>query len=389
MPDKIWEVKNQSDNVGELLIMGDITDKSWYEEDITPKVILNDLEDLGDIDKLKVKISSYGGSVFAGINIANTIKDYAETKDVELEGYVMGLAASIASVIATSLPKLIMYPSSMLMVHNPMQGMFYGNAEEFRKAADDLDDIRESLIVTYENKTNLDREEIIELLDSESWLTAEESVEMGFADEVNEDEDIDASIVDNKLIMNNIEFDMDKFENIPDKVVAKFDKGNINNKVYNNGKDDNDMPFKEFETEEEFNEFKDELLKGYVKAENVLDKFAEVDLDGDDLEEIVDKVKEVKNDAEQSKEELKQMKEDIKFNNRKKKLEDADVEVEDEDREEILNMSDKVFKMLVKSNKEKIDNKVNNNNNDDNGGNFIDVNVDDDKEGNSSIVKGL
>ena len=389
MPDKIWEVKNQSDNVGELLIMGDITDKSWYEEDITPKVILNDLEDLGDIDKLKVKISSYGGSVFAGINIANTIKDYAETNDVELEGYVMGLAASIASVIATSLPKLIMYPSSMLMVHNPMQGMFYGNAEEFRKAADDLDDIRESLIVTYENKTNLDREEIIELLDSESWLTAEESVEMGFADEVKEDEDIDASIVDNKLIMNNIEFDMDKFENIPDKVVAKFDKSNINNKVYNNGKDDNDMPFKEFETEEEFNEFKDELLKGYVKAENVLDKFAEVDLDGDDLEEIVDKVKEVKNDAEQSKEELKQMKEDIKFNNRKKKLEDADVEVEDEDREEILNMSDKVFKMLVKSNKEKIDNKVNNNNNDDNGGNFIDVNVDDDKEGNSSIVKGL
>jgi hypothetical protein len=150
------------------------------------------------------------------------------------------------------------------------------------------------------------------------------------------------------------------------------------------------MPFKAFETEEEFDEFKnslkDETLKGYLKAEDVLDKFVEVDLEGDNLEDIVDKVKEVKNEADEANEELTQIKKDVAFNNRKEKLGKVGVEVVDEDKEEILNMSKKQFKMLVNSNKEKMEDKVDDD--DDDGKDFMNFNLDDDDD-NTDVANSI
>jgi ATP-dependent Clp protease protease subunit len=79
--------------------------------------------------------------------------------------------------------KIFMPVNSMLMVHNPWTYAM-GNAADFRKLADDLDYIRESIISAYMEKTLLSREKLIELLDNETWLTAEECVDKGFADEL-------------------------------------------------------------------------------------------------------------------------------------------------------------------------------------------------------------
>ncbi|MFW6047525.1 MAG: head maturation protease, ClpP-related, partial [Candidatus Woesearchaeota archaeon] len=360
MSKKIWEVKNSKDkDVGELLIMGDIEDHQWWEEDVTPKLIMDDLNSLGDIKKLKVKISSYGGSVFAGINISNLILDYADENNVEVTGYVMGIAASIASIIACSLPNLVMYPSSMLMIHNPMSSIYMGNSSDFRKEADTLDDIRESLIATYQRKTNLTKEEIIEMLDGETFLTADEALSYGFCNEIKENEDINATIEGNNLIMNGIKFNMKKFKNMPDRLVAKYKN---NNKGVNS-----DMPFKEFKTEDDYNnavvdiknqhrtelledeEFVNELRNGYVKVEDVLAKFE--DLEVDDLDKLVSSVKDIKANYEKVQADFENYKADVEndklFASRKETLENAGIEVNDEEKEDILALTDYAINKMV------------------------------------------
>src|SRR5699024_4363169 len=86
----------------------------------------------------------------------------------------------------------------MMMIHNPWT-VSDGNANEFRKLADDLDKIRESLISAYEDRTMLNREEIIEIMDKETWLTAKECEEYGFCDVVEEEKSI-AACVDSSLL---------------------------------------------------------------------------------------------------------------------------------------------------------------------------------------------
>ena len=75
-----------------------------------------------------------------------------------------------------------------------------GNAKELRKQADDLDKITEPSIVIYEKNSNLSRDEIVELMDNETWITAEEALEMGFATSIKEDDDAQQSI--NEMYLN-------------------------------------------------------------------------------------------------------------------------------------------------------------------------------------------
>ncbi|MGB9825910.1 MAG: Clp protease ClpP, partial [Desulfofundulus sp.] len=99
-------------------------------------------------------------------------------------------------------------------VHNPWT-LAVGTADDFRKLADDMEKIRESLIVAYQDKTGLEREKIIELMDAETWMTAEEALELGFADQIEETKKLAASLKDGRLIINGQEFDLGRFKNPP------------------------------------------------------------------------------------------------------------------------------------------------------------------------------
>ncbi|MGM0409467.1 MAG: head maturation protease, ClpP-related [Bacillota bacterium] len=382
MPEKIWQVKNSEsdEGIGELLIMGDVSDEEWFEDDVTPQKIMEDLESLGDIEELKVKINSRGGSVFSGISISNIIQDYADENDVEVTAYVLGLAASIASVIATTLPNLVMYPNSMLMIHNPFVMLMGGTSEDLRKAADDLDSIRESLIITYQRKTNLPRQQIIDMLNEETWLTSDEALEYGFADDVKDDVSMAASLEENKLIMNGAEFDLSSAKLNPPKEKLNIDKkdngeGGAESSKQSTPQDDNEtkeketenkgsdmMSYKNFETEEEFQNFLDEKRKGYIKFEDIVDNF---DFEVESVKDISDKIKGLENELENKKEELNEIKNDKLFNERKTELAKYDVEVtKEEDYEDILDYSDKQFEKWVDSLKkvtEKMEEKENKN----------------------------
>lgn len=208
---KFWQFRAlTTKNSAELLLYGPISETTWWGDEVTPKEFADELKALGDISELTVRINSGGGDVFAGQAIHSLLKSHKARVTVIIDG----LAASIASVIAMAGDTVIMPRNAMMMIHNPWT-IGIGNSNDFRKLADDLDKIRESMIAAYQSKTGMDRDELIALMDGESWLTADEAVEYGFADQVDQARQVAASLRGNMLVMNGVQFDLSMFKNRP------------------------------------------------------------------------------------------------------------------------------------------------------------------------------
>ncbi|MGZ0084573.1 head maturation protease, ClpP-related [Caldibacillus thermoamylovorans] len=208
---KFWEFRaSKTKNSAELLLYGLIGDSSWSSDEITPKQFADELKSLGDISELRVRINSDGGNVFAGQAIHSLLRSHQAKVTV----YIDGLAASIASVIAMAGDTVVMPRNAMMMIHNPWT-FGWGNANDFRRIADDLDKIRESIIAAYQEKSGIDRDKLIELLNAETWLTAEEALEHGLIDEIDERKTVTASMKGGMLVMNGLSFDITGFRNPP------------------------------------------------------------------------------------------------------------------------------------------------------------------------------
>lgn len=207
---KSWKFNNKGNNVGELMLYGDIASSTWWGDEVTPKDFKADLDNLGDIQTLNIHINSDGGDVFAGQAIYSMLKRHSATKNV----YIDGLAASIASLIAMAGDKIIMPANSMIMVHNPWTAAM-GNSNDFRKLADDMDKIRESMLAVYEAKTGMKQEDIIPLLDLETWMTAQDALDNGFCDEIEEEKQVAASLSGDFLNINGVNMDLKRFKNAP------------------------------------------------------------------------------------------------------------------------------------------------------------------------------
>lgn len=154
--------------------------ESFWGGGISARRFLRDLKDLGPVTSITVRINSPGGNVFDGNAIYNLLKAHKATIHVIIDG----VAASIASVIAMAGDTIEMPENAYMMIHNP-SNMLYGTAEDMRKMADDLDKIKEGLVATYVARTGMKAEEISRLMNEETWMTAEDAMEMGFADKVN------------------------------------------------------------------------------------------------------------------------------------------------------------------------------------------------------------
>ena len=189
---KPWEMKMSADGKsGDIFIYGDIETYKWMDEDTTATSFKDDLDALGDVSTINLYINSPGGSVFAGIAIHNMLKRH----EAELNVYVDALAASIASVIAMAGDTIYMPKNSMMMIHNPWT-IAIGNAQEFRKKAEDLDRIGGSAVQSYLQKSGdkLDETKLKEMLDAETWLSADEAFQYGLCDVVLEENQMAASI---------------------------------------------------------------------------------------------------------------------------------------------------------------------------------------------------
>jgi len=205
---KWWHIKNQGNKTAEVRIYGVIANEKYYESDVTPTDFQNELDALGDIELLNVYINSPGGSVFAGFAIYNILKRHKAA----VACHVDGMAASIASVILQAGDERVMAINGMVMIHQPMI-LAMGNATELRKWADDLDKITEPIIASYTDRSTLEHDKILDMMTAETWMTAEEAVELGFADKVNSNSKADASAEDKNVTINGITFDLSNFRN--------------------------------------------------------------------------------------------------------------------------------------------------------------------------------
>lgn len=174
------EVVNEVDkDVAELYLYGTIAKKSWWDDEaISASGVRDSLKGLEN-KNLKVHLNSGGGDVFESIAIHNLLKQYEGQVTISIDG----LAGSGASVIAMAGDKVLMPSNSMVMVHKAST-YTYGNSTEFRKIADDLDKIDTSVRESYKARFVGEEQELIDLIEEETWLTAEECLAFGFCDEI-------------------------------------------------------------------------------------------------------------------------------------------------------------------------------------------------------------
>lgn len=172
---KYFQLMENEDRSAELYIYGDITSWPWLESDVSSYTLSRALQSL-DADNITVYINSYGGEVAEATAIYNQLKN----NKAKITTVCDGFACSAASVIFMAGDERIMNKASRLMIHNAMSGAS-GNAQQLRKAADDLENINELSITAYMEHVSITQEELQELMDGESWIKPEDALEMGFA----------------------------------------------------------------------------------------------------------------------------------------------------------------------------------------------------------------
>ena len=173
-----------NDRVADINIYGDITSWPWLDSDISAHGIKEEIDGL-DVDEINVYINSYGGEVAEALAIYSALKRHSAS----VHTYCDGFACSAATIIFVAGDVRTMGSIALMMIHNCMSYLGFANSEEMRKAAEDNDKINQSSIEAYKKVTNLSEDELKDMMNAETWLTAAECLEYGFATEIADEED--------------------------------------------------------------------------------------------------------------------------------------------------------------------------------------------------------
>lgn len=180
----------ENGDTADLYIFGEISSwGQWYEDDPDRSAynIVNELKK-ASAKNINVHINSMGGDVGEGLAIYNTLKN--SSKNVTT--YCDGFACSAASVVFMAGSERVMNRETLLMIHNAWTASV-GNADDLRKDAEDLDKINETMSNAYLEGTNISKEDLKALMDNETWITADEAMQYGFATKIIGDDDAKAS----------------------------------------------------------------------------------------------------------------------------------------------------------------------------------------------------
>ena len=192
------------DNVGKLF--------DWFDlASIYPGNVKRALEDAGSED-VEITLTTNGGSVFAGQEIYDIIKNYEGKTTVKLSG----LVASIGTLITCAFDEVLVSPVSTFMIHNPTLADVSGEKKDMEKAAQLLTTVENSLLDAYVAKTGLDKEGLADLMAKETFMTAQEVIDYGFADGIVEDSENELLLVAGFESLANSSF-IKKLQNMKDK----------------------------------------------------------------------------------------------------------------------------------------------------------------------------
>ena len=305
-----FDIRNMSETSADIFFYGDILSneaEQFSYDDVVPSTVIQQLAELKGKD-INIHISSYGGSVFGGLSIYNSLMALDCKKTV----YIDSCACSIASVIAMAGDKIVMPSNSMLMIHSAFCGCV-ANADEMRKQAEILDKIDAQILEIYKTRLRDDYavEDLVALIKAESWLSAKECAE----------------------IFNNIELEEEK--------CVAFAKANESD-FFNNYKN---VPFEllnELQEDEEIPQETDEEVceecgKNPCECEGQQEEDAQVE-DEDKEQEIIDEVVEEddKKEEPQEDEEIQNVEKvgELEFEEDKKNAVEED-EIKDVEEQEI------------------------------------------------------
>ena len=206
MPKKFWQFRNMAGGDAELLLYGDIADTSWWGDEVTPKQFAEDLDGLGAVSEIAVRINSGGGDVFAAQAIGNML----ERNAAHVTAYIDGVCASAATIVACHCDKVIAANDSTYMVHPVKMGLYgYMDAETLKQYIAALDTIRENIVTLYAKKTCREKDEVAGWMDATSWWTGPQAKENGFVDELTDNEE--DAVVENRngvLFVNSVSMNL-------------------------------------------------------------------------------------------------------------------------------------------------------------------------------------
>ncbi len=210
--DKTWyalqATGEATERVIEVFVYGEIG--AWG---ITANQFVQDLRALDDgVSPVIAAFNSIGGDLFDGLAMHNALSRLGE----RCTGRIDALAASAASVAVCGAHRVVIASNAMLMIHNPWT-YAAGDAEDFRKVADVLDQTMEAIVAAYKAKApDIDEVELRRLVAAETWLTANEAVALGLADEVGDGVKVKACIGQGAVLQ--------RFQNAPPELLAQLDE---------------------------------------------------------------------------------------------------------------------------------------------------------------------
>ncbi|RPD90508.1 Clp protease ClpP [Neisseria weixii] len=178
-----FEIKAQADNPREAVVyLYDAIVSTEYEADwyggVSAESFVKQINAL-DVDTIKLRINSPGGSVFAARAMETALRNHK----AKVIAYIDGLAASAASFLAMVADEIEMAQGSFFMIHKAWT-VVWGDADEMLKATKLLEKLDGTLATTYHNRTGIDESELLQMMAAETWMEASEAVAKGFADRV-------------------------------------------------------------------------------------------------------------------------------------------------------------------------------------------------------------
>ena len=192
----------------EIFVYGEIG--AWG---VTANQFVQDLRAMDDgVSPVIVAFNSIGGELFDGLAIHNALSRLGE----RCTGRIDALAASAAGVAVCGAHRVVIAANAMLMIHNPWT-YAAGDAEDLRKVADALDQSLEAIIAAYKSKApDIDEVELRRMVNAETWLTANEAVALGLADEVGDGLKVSACLGQGSVLQ--------RFQHAPPELLAQLDE---------------------------------------------------------------------------------------------------------------------------------------------------------------------
>ncbi|MBE6901407.1 MAG: Clp protease ClpP [Ruminococcaceae bacterium] len=203
-----WKFTNSADTdePAQLVLYGDISQSSWWGDEVTPKQFDEDLSALGDISALDVRINSGGGDVFAAFAIYNRLITLRKN-GVAVRAIIDGWAASAATVIAMAAESIEIPAAACFMVHNPSVCLWGGyNSDDLEKLQGELFVVKSAIAEAYAKKTNKSIEDISAIMDAETWYDGKTAVESGFCDKLFGLDDMKVENCNGRVFVNSVEF---------------------------------------------------------------------------------------------------------------------------------------------------------------------------------------